>query len=455
CNRSNVSGKRRIRGCYLLYTVSGYEFNVHIETIFKDRQIEDLWIPYFCITTDISNCKMRIHTNGKRFNGSLWRYIRASMSYPSLLPPLCDPIDSHLLLDGAFVNNLPVTTPYFGLVAYNFVHVCGLSLSSATVSRSVLPLLPIFAVGVTKVYSPFRVFLYELHFFLTPTVFLLLLPALIFITLPGSLWRYVRASMSLSGYMPPLCDPYDGSYLLDGGYVNNMPADVMATFGAKTIYAVDVGSVYDTNLTNYGDWLSGWWLIYQRLFRWRGPPIRVPNLSEIQSRLAYISCIRQLEEVKRSGICHYLRPPIDKYMTLQFSAFEEIVALGHIYGKSVLDSWQSNGLLEQMMPGIYRPEVFRSTHLRSNSVTYARDKEAHSDAEQPETPSLRHRHLSLAELAAPLGRLPDAITPPTGKLGLLLLACAVLTNCGLKLPPYPLCRFNRQLHTNQAKDCFI
>lgn len=49
----------------------------------------------------------------------------------------------------------------------------------------------------------------------------------------------------------------------------------MASFGAKSIYAVDVGSVYDTNLTNYGDWLSGWWLFYQRFFRWWGPPIRV------------------------------------------------------------------------------------------------------------------------------------------------------------------------------------
>ena len=39
----------------------------------------------------------------------------------------------------------------------------------------------------------------------------------------GSLWRYVRASMSLSGYLPPLCDPIDGHYLLDGGYVNNLP----------------------------------------------------------------------------------------------------------------------------------------------------------------------------------------------------------------------------------------
>ena len=39
----------------------------------------------------------------------------------------------------------------------------------------------------------------------------------------GSLWRYVRASMSLAGYLPPLCDPVDGHLLLDGGYVNNLP----------------------------------------------------------------------------------------------------------------------------------------------------------------------------------------------------------------------------------------
>lgn len=43
----------------------------------------------------------------------------------------------------------------------------------------------------------------------------------------GPLWAYCRASMSLAGYLPPLCDPVDGHLLLDGGYVNNLPADVM------------------------------------------------------------------------------------------------------------------------------------------------------------------------------------------------------------------------------------
>lgn len=30
-----------------------------------------------------------------------------------------------------------------------------------------------------------------------------------------------------AGFLPPLCDPVDGSMLLDGGYLNNLPADVM------------------------------------------------------------------------------------------------------------------------------------------------------------------------------------------------------------------------------------
>lgn len=42
----------------------GSAFNKAIEDVFGNRQIEDLWIPYFCVTTDISSSKMRIHTNG-------------------------------------------------------------------------------------------------------------------------------------------------------------------------------------------------------------------------------------------------------------------------------------------------------------------------------------------------------------------------------------------------------
>ena len=158
----------------------------------------------------------------------------------------------------------------------------------------------------------------------------------------GSLWRYVRSSMSLSGYLPPLCDPVDGHLLLDGGYVNNLPGDVMReVMGAETILAVDVGSQDDSDMTNYGDELSGWWLLWNK---WNpfGKKVRVPSLPEIQSRLAYVSCVRQLEEVKRCDYCTYIRPPIDKYKTLQFASFDEILEVGYIHGKTLFSAMSLN-----------------------------------------------------------------------------------------------------------------
>lgn len=42
-------------------------------------------------------------------------------------------------------------------------------------------------------------------------------------------------------------------------------ADVARSMGAKVVIAIDVGSQDETNLTNYGDSLSGWWLLWKRL----------------------------------------------------------------------------------------------------------------------------------------------------------------------------------------------
>ena len=41
------------------------------------------------------------------------------------------------------------------------------------------------------------------------------------------------------------------------------------------------------------------------------PLLQVPTLTEIQSSLAYVSCVRQLEAVKSDLSCEYIRPPIE------------------------------------------------------------------------------------------------------------------------------------------------
>lgn len=45
--------------------------------------------------------------------------------------------------------------------------------------------------------------------------------------------------MTLTGYLPPICDPEDGHLLVDGGYVDILPVDVMRSHGAETVFAVE------------------------------------------------------------------------------------------------------------------------------------------------------------------------------------------------------------------------
>ncbi|CAL8331411.1 unnamed protein product [Merluccius merluccius] len=164
----------------------------------------------------------------------------------------------------------------------------------------------------------------------------------------GSLWRYVRASMTLSGYLPPLCDPKDGNLLMDGGYINNLPADIARNMGAKTVIAIDVGSQDETDLCNYGDCLSGWWLLWKRINPW-AEKVKVPDMAEIQSRLAYVSCVRQLELVKKSAYCEYIRPPIDRFKTMDFGKFDEIHDVGYQHGKLLFTGWARGDIIDKML----------------------------------------------------------------------------------------------------------
>ncbi|XP_053907858.1 patatin-like phospholipase domain-containing protein 6 isoform X1 [Cuculus canorus] len=226
---------------------SGSAFNASIHKVFQDKQIEDLWLPYFNVTTDITASAMRVHTD-------------------------------------------------------------------------------------------------------------------------GSLWRYVRASMTLSGYLPPLCDPKDGNLLMDGGYINNLPADIARNMGAKTVIAIDVGSQDETDLCNYGDSLSGWWLLWKRLNPW-AEKVKVPNMAEIQSRLAYVSCVRQLEVVKSSSYCEYIRPPIDRFKTMDFGKFDEIYDVGYQYGKVVFDGWSRGGIIEKMVKDRRSADFYESKRMDKSPTT--------------------------------------------------------------------------------------
>ena len=83
---------------------SGEAFNRTIVKVFEDVKIEDMWLPFYCVTTDLTDSKEVAHRNG-----TAWRYVRASMTLTGWLPPMCDVVEErvHYLVDGGYMNELP------------------------------------------------------------------------------------------------------------------------------------------------------------------------------------------------------------------------------------------------------------------------------------------------------------------------------------------------------------
>ncbi|KAI1425421.1 patatin-like phospholipase [Xylaria sp. FL1777] len=158
----------------------------------------------------------------------------------------------------------------------------------------------------------------------------------------GYAWRYVRASMSLAGLLPPLCD--EGSMLLDGGYIDNLTVSHMKSLGVDVIFAVDVGSLDDDTPQSYGDTLSGLWAFFNRWNPLSSTP-NPPTLAEIQGRLAYVSSVDALERAKTMPGCIYMRPPVDDYGTLDFGKFDEIYERSLKYGQDFLARLKEKGVL--------------------------------------------------------------------------------------------------------------
>jgi predicted acylesterase/phospholipase RssA len=84
----------------LVALLSGRQMGSQIDAGFGQREIEDLRIPFFCISTNLTTASETVH----RF-GPLASALRASVSIPGVFPPVVE--DGQLLVDGALLNNLP------------------------------------------------------------------------------------------------------------------------------------------------------------------------------------------------------------------------------------------------------------------------------------------------------------------------------------------------------------
>ncbi|MCP5048383.1 MAG: cyclic nucleotide-binding domain-containing protein [bacterium] len=67
---------------------------------YGDINVEDLWLNYFCVSSNLTTSQVKIHRRGL-----LWKAVRTSSSIPGVISPVLE--DGEIYVDGGVINNLP------------------------------------------------------------------------------------------------------------------------------------------------------------------------------------------------------------------------------------------------------------------------------------------------------------------------------------------------------------
>lgn len=81
--------------------VKGQRFLRQTRATYGEAHIEDLGLPFFCCSSNITTARVMVHDRGL-----IWRLLSASIAVPGISPPLFE--RGELLVDGAVLDNLPV-----------------------------------------------------------------------------------------------------------------------------------------------------------------------------------------------------------------------------------------------------------------------------------------------------------------------------------------------------------
>jgi predicted acylesterase/phospholipase RssA len=154
----------------------------------------------------------------------------------------------------------------------------------------------------------------------------------------GPVWLWTRTSCSIPGLAPPV--PYAGDLLVDGGVLNNLPADVMRERCNGLVVGVDVTPGVDLQTTvESRPHMSGWPLLWERLT----PSARVtafPTIVDILSRTALVGSMR--DAARMQAHCNiYLKPRVERFRMSDFREIDALVDEGYRAAQSALTAQQA------------------------------------------------------------------------------------------------------------------
>lgn len=243
----------------------------------------------------------------------------------------------------------------------------------------------------------------------------------------GPLWVQVRASMTVLGLLPPVV--FDGEFLVDGGYSNNLPVDVMRQ--CPSIDTVIASDVEDKDVSMFegvspiGDGMSGWVLLWKNFLKLLGlSQEKLPNFASLQLWLQFLNHTRHLKRlISESSIDLYIRPQVSPFSLLDYLKMDEIVKSGYAAAKETLyqvlqhslaerdETVDAQDVLDVMLPSIpAQPQTPSSLKNRSvlNLAAMIRGS--------PPSPIRSSRSVPSLQRLVGTGVVPNIQSPANGQL---------------------------------------
>ncbi len=157
-----------------------------------------------------------------------------------------------------------------------------------------------------------------------------------FVHQEGSLWKSIRASISLPAIFPPV--RYGEDLLVDGGLLDNLPVGTMARLcDGGPVVAVDVGDSMPPNLDPaYGSTASGWGIIRKKLLPF-AEKVRPPGIVELIMRCTVVGSQIEVARARRQATLN-LKPPVEGFNIMQFDKYEDIYRVSYEYAVEQLEA---------------------------------------------------------------------------------------------------------------------
>lgn len=151
-------------------------------------------------------------------------------------------------------------------------------------------------------------------------------------------WTY--ASAALPGIALPAI--YKGELLVDGGVLNNVPADVVRELGGGTVIASDVGAAQELRLDETMLTLPSAWEILSHRFLPFKTALQVPSILDIMMRTSMLSSVRGVRRTREQADL-YLNPAVGAHGIFEWKSIHAIAEIGYRDTMEKLEAWTEAG----------------------------------------------------------------------------------------------------------------